>query len=522
MPLGKADHDNVALLPGLSLLARVNAATSQWSQVLRSNCSSLNASPRELVVCFYLKFGDSYAYFACSQILVLYLHQEFGISDIEAGAAYGMWGVSITFWGLACSVFNDYLGVRRAMLLGFTLSSLSYFALACATTKTFLYCVLFVILPLGNSLGIPMISIGIKRFTTTQNRGFAFAVFYAIMNLAAFISGPVIDAFTIGLSPRGLVLSTTAPRWSAIRCIILTAALSSLTSLVVTALLLKEDGGVDKDKGAAESAPQTFEERRANLWKLVTSVTFLRFSVLTLLLINLNAIFRHLDATFPTFVVRTFGTNAPKGMLYAINPLMIMLLVPLVGALTTGYKHFDMIKWGGYVTAAAPLCLAASVTIPGAIGMVILLSLGEAIWSPRTYDYTYSIAPDGQEASFAALATAPLFAAKIPVGLLSGWLLSTFCPETGPKRGDLLWLIVAVVTLTSPILITLLEKRIREPEPESSSPPVVLSEAEMPGAMGAGGLSAGGHGHGRGEGEEIEGEEFSGIELSSSSSHNLL
>jgi hypothetical protein len=100
--------------------------------------------------------------------------------------------------------------------------------------------------------------------------------------------------------------------------------------------------------------------------------------------------------------------------------------------------------------------------------MVVLLSLGEAIWSPRTYDYTYSIAPNGQEASFAALAAAPLFAAKIPVGLLSGYLLNTYCPEGGPNRGQIMWLIIGIVTLTSPILITLLEKVIREPVPPSA------------------------------------------------------
>ena len=55
--------------------------------------------------------------------------------------------------------------------------------------------------------------------------------------------------------------------------------------------------------------------------------------------------------------------------------------------------------------------------------------LGEAIWSPSTYNYAMSVAPHGREATFSALATAPLFAAKIPVGLLGGYLLQTYMPE---------------------------------------------------------------------------------------------
>ena len=58
---------------------------------------------------------------------------------------------------------------------------------------------------------------------------------------------------------------------------------------------------------------------------------------------------------------------------------------------------------------------------------------------------------------------APLFAAKVPVGMLSGYLLSTYVPENGHKDPKTLWLIIGLVTMTSPICITLLEKYIREP-----------------------------------------------------------
>jgi hypothetical protein len=90
--------------------------------------------------------------------------------------------------------------------------------------------------------------------------------------------------------------------------------------------------------------------------------------------------------------------------------------------------------------------------------MVITLSFGEAIWSPRTYDYTMTIAPLGKEASFSALASAPLFAAKVPVGLLSGYLLSLYVPENGHKDPQKLWLIIGLLTLASPICIYCFER----------------------------------------------------------------
>jgi hypothetical protein len=52
-------------------------------------------------------------------------------------------------------------------------------------------------------------------------------------------------------------------------------------------------------------------------------------------------------------------------------------------ALTTHLAHFDMIHYGGYLTALSPFCLALSPTLPAAVAFIVLLSLGEAVWSPR-------------------------------------------------------------------------------------------------------------------------------------------
>jgi len=62
-----------------------------------------------------------------------------------------------------------------------------------------------------------------------------------------------------------------------------------------------------------------------------------------------------------------------------------------------------MIHYGGYVTGISPLPIALSTSIWAVCLFVILLSLGETLWSPRLYDYSMSIAPEGQEATFAGI-----------------------------------------------------------------------------------------------------------------------
>lgn len=47
--------------------------------------------------------------------------------------------------------------------------------------------------------------------------------------------------------------------------------------------------------------------------------------------------------------------------------------------------------------------------------------------------------------------------------VLSGYLLEKYCPEAGPRNSSMMWLIIGLVTATSPVLITLTERWVREP-----------------------------------------------------------
>lgn len=388
---------------------------------------SLNSCPRELYTNFFLKFCESYGYFALSQVLVIYLHNEFGTSDIEGGFVYGMWGICITFWGLVTSFINDSLGVRRSLMVGFSISFCSSIIIALATSKHLLYFMLFCILPIGTGMGIPMLTVGIKRYTTSVNRGFAFGLYYAVMNIAAFVSGPIIDVFNIYLNGTPFFGRTLSGN----RMVIFTTTCTYAMSLFATYYFLREikvseeedetsvvdhqhnqleseDGDIEMTETAANSdstidnrsdrdtvysplsneSPRInrrsvhrdipdFEEERdveesvvfntlqlrhnshedngdnttrssgismstathesvvhgnaaraggtvqqyqpksESFWtiakELCYSKTFWRFTVLTLFLINLRTIFRHLDATLPTYLVRNFGPKYPKG-----------------------------------------------------------------------------------------------------------------------------------------------------------------------------------------------------------------
>ena len=54
-------------------------------QKVTSGFHSLSNSPSELYKAYMLKFLDSYSYFSFALIFTLFLSDEFGMSDVEAG-----------------------------------------------------------------------------------------------------------------------------------------------------------------------------------------------------------------------------------------------------------------------------------------------------------------------------------------------------------------------------------------------------------------------------------------------------
>jgi MFS family permease len=196
--------------------------------------------------------------------------------------------------------------------------------------------------------------------------------------------------------------------------------------------------------------------------------------------------------TYPKFGIRELGDGAPVGRLFAINSILIIILVPFVGALSQKISAYRMVVTGSIVAAASVFIMAIPpqhfvglangplgtfvghwwLGLKGAVHpyyvmiflFVVVLSLGEALYSPRLYEYAAAIAPRGQEASYMALSYLPFFGAKLLVGMFSGWLLATFCPPTGPRQSHLLWLIIGLTTLIAPVGLILFRRFIQVKE----------------------------------------------------------
>ncbi|EKX54645.1 hypothetical protein GUITHDRAFT_159147 [Guillardia theta CCMP2712] len=441
---------------------------------MKMRFASLRSAPRDLWYIYVLKFLESYSYFSMAVVCTIFLSDEFGLNDAQAGFAYGLMGTFSSVYGFVIGFVVDKIGIRRSLLLGCSLSLIGRCTLTFCQSPILLAVIMYIFLPAGHCLCIPVMTLAIKGYTTSKNRGFAYGIFYGIMNAGILVSGLVVDFFNMkyprasmkyALNGTSTAHTFDADGWNltANRCVFATGTMSTAVMLFVSFFFVENKGSSRfssqdfNDDSNAKLLPSTDDSwsnsctRKSlceDLKEIGTDSSFWRFLGFTAIMINLRSLFRHLDATLPKYMMREFGDQVAKGSIYALNPLTIIFLVPIVSAVTTNIDNFEAIQ------------IACAL-------FVFILSFGEALWSPRLYDYTVSVAPKGKEGAFMALGNAPLFFSTMPVGLLSGYLLQVFCPAQGPRRSKEMWFVIGLITLSSPILLTITKKWIREPEHEN-------------------------------------------------------
>ncbi len=228
----------------------------------------------------------------------------------------------------------------------------------------------------------------------------------------------------------------------------------------------------DKNKNHSFTSSNQFENeiKIAGPCEILGEVTsqksFWKFVFMIVLLMGVRIVYRHLDATFPKYMMREFGKDVMYGSIIAINPFLIVILIPIFAPLSYQFSAYSQITFGALITSLSPFFLIIDTQMWSAIMFVVILSIGEALWSPRLYEYTIFITEEGREGIYMALASSPMFIATLITGATSGMLLESFCPEKGPKQSWKMWTLIGLITLTSPVLLFFLKKKIEVTDEE--------------------------------------------------------
>ena len=449
----------------------------------------LKGAQRELWLTFLIKFLIYTAYSVTNKTMILWLSKDLGFSDQAAGALVGwVWAPAMTVFTLLAGSLTDAIGLRRTFFLGVTICTFAR-SVMIGTTIPWL-ALLCGVLPLaiGEALGTPVLLAATRVYSTTQQRSIAFSIIYAIMNVGYLVAGVVFDFIRRSdFHPSFFGFAPTPHQ----QLFMVSLALEIVLFPTIYFLRSRQERQRNTHSTMLATVRASAAETIDLFKRLLGQSAFFRLLVFFLLIGFLKAIFLQMDYVFPKFGDRELGLNAPVGKIAGINSIIIIFLAPVVGALTQKFSAYRMVVFGGAICAAGVFVMALPTNwfeplANGAFGdwlghgylrlhgaihpyyvmsalYLTVFSVGEAFYSPRVYEYAAAIAPKGQEASYGALAYIPFLIGKVLVGT-SGWLLAMFCPATGPRRSDLMWLIFACAASVAPIGLLLFRSYIRVPE----------------------------------------------------------
>ena len=467
----------------------------------------LKGAQRELWLTFAIKLLVIAAYSVTNKTLVLWLSSDLGYNDQAAGVLIGwIWAPAMTVFTLLAGSLTDALGLRRTFFFGVWICLIARAVMVFSTVKWLALAGGLFPLVIGEALGTPVLIAATRRYSTTRQRSIAFSLIYTIMNVGFFIAARIYDYVRQNLGEHGH-FNLFGQQISTYRTLFLVSFLFELTILIPTYFLRRgaeaTDDGVRFEAERMQHAGAEFGKRilltvrdsameTVRLFKrLLGQSGFYRLLAFLLLIGFLKAIVMQMDYVFPKFGIRELGDGAPIGQLSSINYLLIILLVPTIGALTQRFSAYRMVIIGGAICAASVFIMALptswfQASANGVLGQLIghtylglkgsvnpyyvmialyiaLFSFGEAFYSPRVYEYAAAIAPKGQEASYGALSYIPFLLGKLLIGG-AGWLLAIFCPAQGPRHSGTMWLIFALAASVAPIGLLLFRRYIRVPE----------------------------------------------------------
>ena len=463
----------------------------------------LKGAQRELWLTFLIKFLIYTAYSVTNKTMILWLSKDLGFSDQAAGALVGwVWAPAMTVFTLLAGSLTDAIGLRRTFFLGVTICTVARSVMIFATNPTPALACGVLPLAVGEALGTPVLLAATRRYSTTAQRSISFSIIYMVMNVGYIAAGWIFDYV------RNLDLHVSfLGFWPTTHEQLFAVSLAFEIVLFPVIYFLRR-GAEATDEGAL--VPNQPRSISTNFWqgitttvrqsavdtgrlfrRLINQPNFYRLLVFFLFIGFLKAIFLQMDYVFPKFGDRELGLHAPVGRLSAINAILIIFIVPIVGALTQKLAAYRMVVIGGAICAAGVFIMAlptewfqpladgrfgqwlghSYLSLKGNIHpyyvmtalYLAVFSVGEAFYSPRVYEYAAAIAPRGQEASYGALAYLPFLIGKLLVGS-AGWILAAFCPQNGPCHPGKMWLIFALAASVAPIGLIVLRPYIRVPE----------------------------------------------------------
>lgn len=398
---------------------------------------------------------EGLAYFGVVGLLAIFFNDYIGLDDINAGQMVGFLTAGITLGMLVLGATVDVIGPRRALLLSLALMLIGRILLTVSPgLDTRGLWSSAHLLAMGGLLGIvagygiyqPACYAAVRKYTTAKNAAMAYAMLYALMNLGGFLPG---------------LLSPPVRKEFGITGVFWVYVALTLAGMLVIAILLTRKAMAQAETEAAADRNEVPEEKRSAKEQLAYylknfPVRDSRFMFFIFILIPVQTLFAHNWLTLPQYCNRAFSGLVSDNYEFFVNfsPLLIFVLTPVVTALTAKKDTYAMMIAGTFVMAAPAFILALGPSLPTLFGYLVLMTVGEAMWSARFLQWVAEIAPKSMTGIYMGIGQFPWFLTKVITSLYSGWFLMKYCPAGVPPEQthtEVMWFIYGLIAIMTPL-----------------------------------------------------------------------
>ena len=387
-----------------------------------------------------INFLDCTFYFAMLTIATLFLSHDLGMSDQHAGYSVATFTGLTTIFLTLSGMMSDWFGIRKSVRISMGAmlvlrAAMVFVGLTPSLPYRGLIALLLLVLMAPFMAAIQTVfQAATQRYTTGRSRSAGFNLWYLFMNIGAAVGGYSIDFVRLVLKVPNVHIFTMGVG-TAVLC------------LIVGELTVRKEvqlRGVDEGAETPQDKPKRVPPLRM-LIEVTREPAFARLLVLIALILGVRAVYTYLYLLMPKYWERTIGPTAAIGVLNMINPIGIVIGLILFIPFANKFKVYSLLVYGAMVSAFSlfPMALPwqwyggdiARAHYIMAILCMVIVTVGEVLWSPKLNEYTAAIAPKGQEGTYLGFSMVPWFVAKTVVSLLSGHMLTRWSPETVTVNG---------------------------------------------------------------------------------------
>jgi POT family proton-dependent oligopeptide transporter len=392
-----------------------------------------------------LELFERFAYYGSKAVLVVFIAEQVGLGATTAGFLAGsVFNTLLYFLPVLAGTIVDRFGFKRSLLACFAIFSVGYFLIGlgglpmgqpfvqAVGPKAWMLMAL-VVTAIGGSLIKPSIVGTVARTTTDETKALGYSIYYTLVNIGGAV-GPF-----IALAVRENV---------GISYVLVVSSLTSLALFAATTIFYKEP------RRAADAPPARSMARvLADMGLVFGNFRFMLFLVI---FSGFWAMFWHVFYALP-FYVKDFLKYPRFEVIETVDAMTIIVVTIPATALARRLRPLAAMVLGFVLATACWFIMGSVPTIAGAVVGMMVFALGEAIQSPRFYEYVANLAPPDQVGTYMGFAFLPIAIGTFIAGWSSGYLVKHYV-EGGNAAAPQMWYVVGSYGVVSTILMIVYDR----------------------------------------------------------------